>query len=617
MDAEEVYDADTVMLEETLDYILPESSVSSPSSFAYDVDNLLEDIENNSDEKDREDVICLYIALLLKSTQDDIDFYISQFGVSDFDLIPSALPSTEVLLEVTPAVVALAEVPATSMTGVTVNTTAVSLPSSQTPRLIKSKAAYSKLRLPSEEYRAFRLQKRQKNQEKKKQRGKRVRSVLGSSESVQSPNCTFSPRRQKEATAAVSVSPFFLAPQHEDRSETNEKCTRLSYVSACEVFVHDPTIDNTEENKNTTPTAYEDNEKLHDTTDSNISSAYEDVQKRLRSYRDDIREGLSSPAVQSVLSKFHTLPRTYLTELKADIDNNFDTKYGVREVDYFDPAYEAPAAERYRGQTQEACGADAFDTTKRAQAPSKRVTSFPEPHASSPTSNAVTKLADQNAVGHAHTRLGTTTAEPPYIDVRRAASQHRYASRPTPTRDTFPHPPEERSTQKRQMQGNRSVEEYGQTIEKLLVDLIISQAEGNMKTVKILRGINEKMAINAFAAGLQSGELRTIIKALNYSKLSDVIREAKGEALIDSSPRIFHVVIDSTVSSQTKVLLTPSSNTNGVTSTNSDGRVVVTTYRNGVRSLLITIENIPSPQRSDSASPPYVFDSPSSPESEW
>ncbi|KAK4886038.1 hypothetical protein RN001_002309 [Aquatica leii] len=55
MDAEEVYDADTVMLEETLDYILPESSVSSPSSFAYEVDNLLEDIENNSDEEDREE----------------------------------------------------------------------------------------------------------------------------------------------------------------------------------------------------------------------------------------------------------------------------------------------------------------------------------------------------------------------------------------------------------------------------------------------------------------------------------------------------------------------------------------------------------------------------------
>ncbi|KAK4881039.1 hypothetical protein RN001_004358 [Aquatica leii] len=116
-----------------------------------------------------------------------------------------------------------------------------------------------------------------------------------------------------------------------------------------------------------------------------------------------------------------------------------------------DLAYEAAAAERYRGQPQEARGADAFDTTERAQAPSKRVTSFPEPHASSPTSNAATRFADQNAVSHADTRLGTTTTEPPCIDVRRAASQHRYASRPSSPRDTFPHPPEERSTQKRQM----------------------------------------------------------------------------------------------------------------------------------------------------------------------
>ncbi|KAK4885272.1 hypothetical protein RN001_001543 [Aquatica leii] len=78
-----------------------------------------------------------------------------------------------------------------------------------------------------------------------------------------------------------------------------------------------------------------------------------------------------------------------------------------------------------------------------------------------------------------------------------------------------------------------------------------------------------------------------------------------------------HVVIDSTVPSQTEVVLTPPSNTNGVTSTNSGGRVVMTTYRNGVRSLIITIENIPSHQRSDSAPPPYVVDSLSSPESEW
>ncbi|KAK4874812.1 hypothetical protein RN001_014172 [Aquatica leii] len=78
-------------------------------------------------------------------------------------------------------------------------------------------------------------------------------------------------------------------------------------------------------------------------------------------------------------------------------------------------------------EPQEARGADAFDTTEKAQAPPKRDTSFPEPHASSPTSNAVTRLADQNAVSHAHTRLETTTAEPPCIDVPGSARRTKHA----------------------------------------------------------------------------------------------------------------------------------------------------------------------------------------------
>ncbi|KAK4882170.1 hypothetical protein RN001_005489 [Aquatica leii] len=54
MDAEEVYDADTVMLEETLDNILAESSLSSTSLVVDDLDNLVLDLENTSDEEDRE-----------------------------------------------------------------------------------------------------------------------------------------------------------------------------------------------------------------------------------------------------------------------------------------------------------------------------------------------------------------------------------------------------------------------------------------------------------------------------------------------------------------------------------------------------------------------------------
>ncbi|KAK4878892.1 hypothetical protein RN001_011398 [Aquatica leii] len=137
---------------------------------------------------------------------------------------------------------------------------------------------------------------------------------------------SFPTRRQSGRPSAISSK--LLTSTAKTRSFTKPQL----FVDDEEVFVHHPTIDNTEENKNTTPTAYENNKELHDTTDSNISSAYKDVQKRLQLYSDEIREG-SCPVVQSVLSKFHTLPRTYLTELKADINNNFDTKYGAREVD--------------------------------------------------------------------------------------------------------------------------------------------------------------------------------------------------------------------------------------------------------------------------------------------
>ncbi|MGX9244302.1 hypothetical protein, partial [Pantoea dispersa] len=79
-----------------------------------------------------------------------------------------------------------------------------------------------------------------------------------------------------------------------------------------------------EEEKNTTPTGYEANEELHDTTDSNISLAFEGAKNQLRLHRQEINEELESPAVQSVLKQFHVLPRTYLTEFKTDMDNNFD-----------------------------------------------------------------------------------------------------------------------------------------------------------------------------------------------------------------------------------------------------------------------------------------------------
>lgn len=78
-------------------------------------------------------------------------------------------------------------------------------------------------------------------------------------------------------------------------------------------------------------------------------------------------------------------------------------------------------------------------------------------------------------------------------------------------------------------QNGKSIDAYGKAIEDLMVDLTISQAEGDGGAERILGKVNEKLAINAFANGLNSGELRTIVKARNYSSLSEAIRGAKDE----------------------------------------------------------------------------------------
>lgn len=80
-------------------------------------------------------------------------------------------------------------------------------------------------------------------------------------------------------------------------------------------------------------------------------------------------------------------------------------------------------------------------------------------------------------------------------------------------------------------QGSRSIEEFGKNIEELLMNLTISQADDDADSLPILSKVNEKLAITAFANGLQNHELRTIIKARNYLKLGEAIRGAKDEEL--------------------------------------------------------------------------------------
>ncbi|XP_041981033.1 uncharacterized protein LOC121734486 [Aricia agestis] len=78
-------------------------------------------------------------------------------------------------------------------------------------------------------------------------------------------------------------------------------------------------------------------------------------------------------------------------------------------------------------------------------------------------------------------------------------------------------------------QGNKSIKEFGNEIERLFVDLTISQANNDPDAYKILRPVNEKNAIKRFSDGLQSQRLGTIIAARNFSQLKDAIRAAEDE----------------------------------------------------------------------------------------
>lgn len=83
-------------------------------------------------------------------------------------------------------------------------------------------------------------------------------------------------------------------------------------------------------------------------------------------------------------------------------------------------------------------------------------------------------------------------------------------------------------------QSSATIEEYGRKIEDLLVNLTISQTDGNENTSKVLQPINEKLAIRRFIDGLRNRSLRIILAARNYTTLKDVIRAAKEEELSTS-----------------------------------------------------------------------------------
>lgn len=78
-------------------------------------------------------------------------------------------------------------------------------------------------------------------------------------------------------------------------------------------------------------------------------------------------------------------------------------------------------------------------------------------------------------------------------------------------------------------QEGKSIDDFAKNIEELFLNLTLAQADGKENSLTVLREVNEKLAIHAFSNGLKNNELRTVIKARNYSSLKDAISGAKDE----------------------------------------------------------------------------------------
>lgn len=83
-------------------------------------------------------------------------------------------------------------------------------------------------------------------------------------------------------------------------------------------------------------------------------------------------------------------------------------------------------------------------------------------------------------------------------------------------------------------QNNMTVRDFGKEIAELFVDLTISQADGNANSFKVVKPLNEKMAIKRFADGLRSRRLSTIIAARDFSSLKDAVQAAQEEDEVTS-----------------------------------------------------------------------------------
>lgn len=72
-------------------------------------------------------------------------------------------------------------------------------------------------------------------------------------------------------------------------------------------------------------------------------------------------------------------------------------------------------------------------------------------------------------------------------------------------------------------QGNRSIESFGNELEKLATQLTLAQAKGDESAYRLLKPINEKTAIKRFAEGLNTVRTGTIVAARNVETLRQAI----------------------------------------------------------------------------------------------
>jgi hypothetical protein len=80
-------------------------------------------------------------------------------------------------------------------------------------------------------------------------------------------------------------------------------------------------------------------------------------------------------------------------------------------------------------------------------------------------------------------------------------------------------------------QTNETISEFGSELAQLFVDLTISQSNGDTNSYKVLRPLNEKVAIKKFADGLRNRRISTIIAARNFDTLKDAIQAAVDEEI--------------------------------------------------------------------------------------